>query len=80
MNLDIIPSFLVHDCESVPAILLTYLLSLSLQNYIFRDVLNNYRIVPTHKKGNLDLIENFRPITIVYNFSKVLEIALHPPC
>lgn len=79
MGPDRIPAFLVHDCASVLAAPLTYLYNLSFQNSIFPNVLKCSRIVPIHKKGNINLIENFRPITIINNFSKALEIALHLP-
>jgi hypothetical protein len=32
--------------------------------------------VPIHKRGNLAQIENYRPVALLFSFSKVFEIAI----
>lgn len=73
---DRIPAFWVYDCESVLTAPLTYIYNLSLQNYIFLDVLQNSRIDSILRNGNSNLIENGRVITVNNIFNQTLEIAL----
>lgn len=79
MGPDKIPAFMLHDCACVFAIPLTNLFNLSLRSHIFPNVLKDSKIIPVHKKGDKNTIENFRPITIINNFSKTFEILLYEP-
>lgn len=79
MGPDKIPAFLIHDCATVLAPPLTILYNLSLKTCVFPEVLKKSRIVPIHKKGNVCNVENYRPITIINNFSKVFESILYQP-
>lgn len=58
---------------------LTFLFNLSLKANIFPDILKCAKVIPVYKKGEQNNIENYRPITIINNFSKVFEILLYEP-
>ena len=36
-------------------------------------------IVPVHKKGNKDLINNYRPVSLLPIFSKIYEKCIYDP-
>ena len=74
---DEIPAFVVRDCANVLAEPLTIIFNLSLKTGTFPDIWKRSQICPVYKKGNKHEIENHRPITIICNFAKVFEIALH---
>lgn len=74
---DDIPAFVVRDCAYVLAKPLTILFNLSLKTGVYPSLWKVSRICPVHKKGSKNNIENYRPITIICNFAKVFEIALH---
>lgn len=74
---DLIPSFLIRNCASKLAKPLTSLFNLSLSTGIFPQQWKIGRISPVFKKGNASLIENYRPICILSNFSKIFEHLLY---
>lgn len=74
---DRIPAFVLKDCAIVFACPLTFLFNLSLQTSTFPDLWKTSRITPVFKKGDSSNILNYRPISIINNFSKVFEIILH---
>ena len=61
---------LIANSISLP---LVHLFNLSFQQCIVPDQLKIARVVPIFKKGNSQLIENYRPISILSSLSKVLE-------
>ncbi|XP_054260489.1 uncharacterized protein LOC128985133 [Macrosteles quadrilineatus] len=63
----------VADLVAVP---LTHLVNLCLAHGFFPDSLKKARTVPIFKKGNPTLMENFRPISILPIFSKVMETVM----
>lgn len=56
---------------------LTYLFNCCLDLCFFPEQLKKGKVIPTHKKGNKTMIENYRPISILPVFSKVFEGLLH---
>lgn len=74
---DDIPSCIVKDCASIFAAPLTLLFNLSLRTGTFPAFWKSSRICPVFKKNDRSLIENYRPIAIICNFSKVFEMVLH---
>ena len=74
---DGIPSFLIKDCASVLAKPLLILFNLALNSNTFPELWKNSKIIPVFKKDNRTDIKNYRPITIINNFSKVFEFALY---
>lgn len=74
---DDIPSFLLRDCASVFAYPLTYIFNLSLKTSKFPDIWKVARICPVFKKDDVTNINNYRPISILSNFSKTFEMLLY---
>ena len=52
---------------------LMYLFSMSLENGIFPDSLKLAKVTPLFKNGNAEDINNYRPISVLPCFSKILE-------
>lgn len=52
---------------------LCYIFNLCIKTGIFPDKLKFALIVPLHKKGDVELIENYRPIVLLSCFSKLFE-------
>jgi hypothetical protein len=57
--------------------LLTYICNKSLLSGIFPSRLNFSEINPLHKKGDTTDINNFRPISLLTSFSKILEKVIY---
>lgn len=74
---DGIPSFLVKDCAFVMSAPLCHIYKLILRNGVFPEIWKCAKICPILKKGDPSLVENYRGISILCNFSKVFEIILH---
>lgn len=70
---DQIPSFLLKDCGLVLAKPLTIIFNLCLRTGIFPVKWRLSKLCPVFKKGNKALVSNYRPVTIICNFSKVFE-------
>ena len=69
----LIPAFLLKDCSSVYVKALTVIFNLILRTSCFP----RFGIYPVHKRGNKNDHTNYRPITLVCNFGKILEFLLH---
>ena len=52
---------------------LTALISTSLQSGIFPDLMKIAKVIPLHKGGEMNIPDNFRPISLLPVLSKVLE-------
>ncbi|XP_046664212.1 uncharacterized protein LOC124356940 isoform X1 [Homalodisca vitripennis] len=63
----------IIDCILNP---LTRLINLCLAQGIFPDCLKISKVIPIFKKGKKDDLNNYRPITVVPVFSKVLELII----
>lgn len=74
---DLVPSFLVKDCVSVLCVPLLIIYNLIISTSVFPELWKVGRVCPLFKKGDRDYILNYRPITVLSNFSKVLEVILH---
>lgn len=74
---DGIPSFLVRDCANIFAKPLCILFNISLKSNTFPDLWKCSKIIPVYKKDSRTDITNYRPITIINNFSKAFELALY---
>ena len=61
--------------KSISCILqpLTYICNLSMETGLFPDNMKTAKVIPLFKAGDRKLISNFRPISILPQFSKILE-------
>lgn len=73
---DGIPSFLLRDCASVFAIPLSIIFNSIFTSAQFPSIWKNTYITPVLKKGDPALVENYRPIALLCNFSKIFESLL----
>ena len=70
--LDISRRFL-RICNSLVSKNISFLLNLCMEQGVFPDAYKLAKITPVFKKGASDLISNYRPISILSNFSKIFE-------
>nr|CAI5849047.1 unnamed protein product [Callosobruchus analis] len=77
MGPDNIPSFMVKDCISVFLKPLMKLFNLSVDSGIFPSLWKESKVCPIPKSSNISDIENYRPISILSNFAKLLEIVIY---
>ena len=68
---------LIENCIGELSDILRYLFDLSLQTRIFPDPLKIAKVTPVFKTGNLKEISNYRPISVLPCFSKILERIMH---
>ena len=56
---------------------LCYIINKSLLNGIFPDKLKILKVVPLHKGGSTQDLNNFRPISLLSIFDKIIEKRMH---
>lgn len=54
-----------------------HLVSASLEQGIFPDLLKRAKVIPLHKSGSRSQITNYRPISLLSCFSKIFEKVMH---
>lgn len=74
---DGVPSFLVRDCASALSFPLQLLFNLIITTSTFPDVWKVSKLIPVFKKGDRSDIKNYRPISVLSNFSKIFEHILY---
>jgi hypothetical protein len=74
---DGIPSFIIKGSSTIFAPLIKYIFNLSLSQEHFPAQWKKAIIVPILKKGNTSFVGNYRPISLLNNFSNVFEFAIH---
>lgn len=70
---DQIPTSIVKLSTSKTVEVLNYIINNSLKFGIFPNQLKLAKIVPLHKEGSLDNLNNYRPISLLPSFSKIFE-------
>lgn len=71
------PSFLLRDCASVLVEPVLAIFNLSISKGVFPDLWKRGKICPIHKSGDNSHIDNYRPISILTNFSKAFEACVY---
>ena len=74
---DLIPSFLLRDCATCLSKPLHTIFNLSLNTHTFPHQWKSAKICPVFKGGNISDISNYRPISILSNFSKAFEMCIY---
>jgi hypothetical protein len=74
---DEIPNFIIKGSSEIFTPLLCHILDLSLLTGKFPSLWKQAAVVPIFKKGNRTLVGNYRPISILNNFSKMFESIIH---
>ena len=72
VGLDGIPIFIAKGCSNILSPLLTHLFNLSLRNGIFPSPWKEATIIPIHKSVKLNDVHNYRPISNLNSFSKIV--------
>lgn len=72
---DDIPVFLIKRVLGIILTPLTFLINLSFHSGKFPQNTKIGKVVPLHKKKDPTLLENYRPVTVPYSFSKIFEYA-----
>ena len=65
---------LVPDLIIIP---LAYVINLSLQSGVYPNLLKLVKVVPIHKGGSTQDINNYRPISLLSIFDKIIEKLMH---
>jgi len=73
---DEITSKIIKSCASLISIPLSYIYNYSLHTAIFPDRLKMAVVKPLYKKGDIFDISNYRPISMLPTFAKILEKAM----
>ena len=76
-GLDRIPACLLKDSAAVITQSITFLVNLSLTTGIVPNVWKQARVVPLHKSGGREVMDNYRPISILPVTSKIAEKAVN---
>lgn len=74
---DKIPLSLLKKCITVFVKPLTDIINASIYQGKFPEQLKHSLVMPLHKKGEKDKIENYRPISLLSSFSKFFEKAIY---
>ena len=70
---DEFPAFIAKQCIDNYVVPLTYVINMSLMEGIFPSELKLAKVVPIFKSGESDKVPNYRPISVLSFFSKILE-------
>uniref|UniRef100_V5GW34 Putative RNA-directed DNA polymerase from transposon BS n=1 Tax=Anoplophora glabripennis TaxID=217634 RepID=V5GW34_ANOGL len=76
MGPDNLPAFIIKDCACLFSKPLCTIFNQILRSNTFPDLWKQSRVCPVYKKGNKEDVENYRPIAILCNFSKLFEIII----
>ena len=72
-----IPLYLLKLAADLIVIPLCYIINISFSTGVFPDVLKVAKVIPLHKGGSTQLVNNFRPISLLSIFDKIMEKLMH---
>ena len=72
-----IPLRLLHDVSDLIITPLCHIINLSFTTGIFPDILKVTKVVAIHKGGSTQELNNFRPISLLSIFDKIIEKLMH---
>ena len=72
-----IPTKILKMSQHIIAKPLVYLINLSFSTGVFMDLLKIANIIPDFKKGDKEDYNNYRPISLISNLSKLIEKLAH---
>ena len=70
---DTLPLKLIKECSSELAPTLAYLNNQSFSEGVVPDQLKIAKVIPIHKNDDPNLVQNYRPISVLTHFSKISE-------
>jgi hypothetical protein len=70
---DGISAKILNMCNSLISMPLSYISNKSIQSGVFPDPFKYASVMPLFKKGNWSSISNYRPLSLLPEFSKLLE-------
>ena len=76
-GIDSLPPNMLKDCAEEIAQPLSHIINLSLGTNTVPSLWKSAKICPVFKSGDSDMVENFRPISILPVLSKLLERTVH---
>jgi hypothetical protein len=77
VGLDDISGFVIKGCSGDFVPVLKHIFNLSLSQQYFPTLCKQAAIIPALKKGKSTSVSNYRPITLLCNFSKIFEMFIH---
>ena len=76
-GLDDIPGFTIKGCSTILMPILKFIFNLSVSQKHFPNQWKQSVIVPVYKQGNKVSFKNYRPVSLLSNFSNVFELIIH---
>ena len=73
---DELPSSIMKQCVETYVKQLTFLINMSITHGNFPNELKIDRVIPLYKGEDTQLIENYRPISVLPYFSKIFETVM----
>ena len=72
-----IPTFLLKTLKGVLSYPLEIIYNHSFESGTVHDQFKIAKVIPIHKKGSVHTISNYRPISLLSNFNKIIEKLIH---
>jgi hypothetical protein len=77
VGLDDISGFIIKGCSAIFIPILRHIFNLSLTQQYFPAAWKEAAVVPVFKRGNHAVMSNYRPISILNNYSKLFEFVVY---